>query len=286
MTIRIIALVLPAAVGSFVIGAASEPHPSARPTRCSLIPAVSFRDTTVTAVLGSALPDTIFAGPGSVVYSNYPGHWGDGRRDAFFAQLVDVARLAGADSQALEAHFAQHGDRRIALVPWDYAPDCRPVPWSRSARWVEDGNLAFYRLQLRAPAEWARGYPTFDVLAADLQPYPHGLFWRRGYRNSDSVRAGLGLTATEYFDLYAVLPTREESDGQSAAAFARLDAWLIANPSIAQRYPATLTLRLLRRPRQNPPPPPANESLEPTGRPAALPRPELRPGRPAAHFRR
>jgi hypothetical protein len=28
--------------------------------------------------------------------------------------------------------------------------------------------------------------------------------------------------------------------------------------------------------------PPANESLEQTGRPTALPRPELRPGRPAA----
>jgi hypothetical protein len=31
---------------------------------------------------------------------------------------------------------------------------------------------------------------------------------------------------------------------------------------------------------------PANGSLEPTGRPAALPRPELRPGRPAAQFKR
>ncbi len=29
-----------------------------------------------------------------------------------------------------------------------------------------------------------------------------------------------------------------------------------------------------------------NDSLEPTGRPAALPRPERRPGRPAAQFRR
>jgi hypothetical protein len=29
-----------------------------------------------------------------------------------------------------------------------------------------------------------------------------------------------------------------------------------------------------------------NGSLEPTGRPAALPRPELRPGRPAAQLKR
>ena len=33
-------------------------------------------------------------------------------------------------------------------------------------------------------------------------------------------------------------------------------------------------------------PPRPNGSLEPTGRPTALPRPELRPGRPAAQFRR
>ena len=32
--------------------------------------------------------------------------------------------------------------------------------------------------------------------------------------------------------------------------------------------------------------PSPNISLEPTGRPAALPRPELRPGRPAAQFKR
>jgi hypothetical protein len=32
--------------------------------------------------------------------------------------------------------------------------------------------------------------------------------------------------------------------------------------------------------------PQSNDSLEPTGRPTALPRPELRPGRPAAQFRR
>src|SRR5690606_18187077 len=31
---------------------------------------------------------------------------------------------------------------------------------------------------------------------------------------------------------------------------------------------------------------PHNDSVELTGRPTALPRPELRPGRPAAHFRR
>src|SRR5690606_26251872 len=31
---------------------------------------------------------------------------------------------------------------------------------------------------------------------------------------------------------------------------------------------------------------PYNDSVEQTGRPTALPRPELRPGRPAAHFRR
>jgi hypothetical protein len=133
------------------------------------------------------------------------------------------------------------------------------MPWSRSARWVEDTSPGFYRLQLRAPAEWASGYPTFDALTADLQPYPHGLLYRSGYRGTDSVRAGLGLTATEYFDLFTFLPTRDERDAQSAAAFARLDAWLAANPTIAERYPATLTLRLLRRTKQDRPTPPGND---------------------------
>jgi hypothetical protein len=46
---------------------------------CTLIP-FALPDTGTTYVLGSATPDTVFAGPGPVEPSGGPGHTGSGRR--------------------------------------------------------------------------------------------------------------------------------------------------------------------------------------------------------------
>ena len=49
-------------------------------------------------------------------------------------------------------------------------------------------------------AEWADGRPTFDALHADLTPYPHAAFYQRGFRGTEPVGNGRGLTGAQMFD--------------------------------------------------------------------------------------
>jgi hypothetical protein len=94
-------------------------------------------------------------------------------------------------------------------------------------------------LLLRPEAQWAKGIPTFDALMADLEPYPHGRFYRREERGTEALKTMPSLTAAEYFELYRALPERETFRTNPAAARRVLDAWERGNPHLAKKYPAS-----------------------------------------------
>lgn len=224
--------------------APAAPALSAELSRCSRVPFPVARNPELAVLLGSATADTILAGPGDVEPS--PGHWGRGRNRAIYGQVVEIERLAGSDSALLSGAFQTQGNRRVLIVPWDYDPSCRTAVWSRSAQWVPLGEPGTFAVRLRPPQEWAGGIPTFDAFAADLAPYPLGLFFQHGYRGTDALRTQPSLSAAEYFELYLALPEREASQQNPAAAAALMAKWENENPALAVKYPATEILRWVR----------------------------------------
>jgi hypothetical protein len=213
---------------------------------CSVVPVAVFRDSTTTFLVGTAVPDTVAVGLGATRPSEAGGHWGAGRARPVFGQVIRVDRLGGADSAALEQAFARLGAREVVVVPWDYGPDCRPVIWGRSFRWVDSGAPGFYRLRARPGSDSASGRPVLDAFRADLEPYPHGVFFQRGYRGTNAVRSGAALTPGEYFTFYSALPASTVARERPQEARAILDALERTRPDLASRYPATATLRLAR----------------------------------------
>jgi hypothetical protein len=160
--------------------------------------------------------------------------------------VIRVDRLGGADSAVFEQAFARLGAREVVVVPWDYGPDCSPVIWGRSFRWVESGAPGFYRLRARPASKSASGRPVLDAFRADLEPYPHGVFFQRGYRGTHAVRTGPALTPAEYFTFYSALPSSAVARERPQEARAILDALERAYPELAARYPATASLQLAR----------------------------------------
>jgi hypothetical protein len=216
------------------------------PRICSPVAFAMFRDSTTTFLVGTAAPDTVFVGPGATKPSGDGGHWGSGRDRAVFGQVIRVDRLAGADSAALERAFTKLGAREVIVVPWDYSADCQPVIWSRTFRWVTSPAPGFYQLRPRPDSTWGNGRPILDAFRADLEPYPHGVYFERGYRGTDAIRTGPALTPVEYFTFYSALPSSLDVRERPSVARAAVDAWERAYPEIAAKYPATASLRLLR----------------------------------------
>lgn len=213
---------------------------------CSIIPVATFRDGSISYFVATAKADTVFAGPGQVRPSIEGGHWGPASNRAIYGQIVTIHRLEGANAADAESAFAGQGSREAVVVPWDYDPACQPVPWARSARWVTNPLPGFYRARLRASVEWIDGRPTYDAFHADIEPYPHGKYFERGYRNTDSAQAPGALTASEYFDLYSALPDLAEARCDPEGALARLVEWEARHPDQARRFPATRVLRSAR----------------------------------------
>lgn len=184
-------------------------------------------------LLMEATADTAVAGPGTVEIAT--GLLELGTRPVpdtvvIHGQLVRVEGLAGADRVAGLVR-----ERGAVLVPWGYAPDCRPLVWSRSARWIEPGLRGVVEASLRPRAEWAGDVPTFDV----GDPYP----WPYPYAGEWSSRSPL-LTADQFFAFVERLPTTGRAD--DLEAFGDLLAWARAHPEIAEREPAGSLIRRLR----------------------------------------
>lgn len=211
--------------------------------RCSLVPVATGRHHSVTFLVGRAQPDTLLAGPGTVRHEEAPGHWGRPQGGPIFGQVVRVDRLGGNEAASLESAFRRLGVREVIVVPWDYDPACQPVAWGRSARWVESTEPGFFRLSVRPESLWVAGRPVLDAFAADLEPYPHALFFRRGYRGTDALRREPSLSPDEYFGLYGALPDQAEAARDPAGAVAALEAWARAHPELAAKYPAPQVLQ-------------------------------------------
>jgi hypothetical protein len=238
----------PFIVTASLVALATLGRSTTRPVVCSVVPIASYRDTRTTFFVGVGAPDTILAGHGSTRVGVGSGHWGRGASRPIFGQVVRVGdQLGGAAAPALERAFGRIGRREVVIVPWDYAPDCEPVPWSRSARWVESTQPGFFRVRPRPESRWLGGRPVLDAYWADLQPYPHGLFFQHGYRGTDALRTGPSLTPEEYFGLYAVLPEPGEGARAADSALAALAVWERAHPELAAKYPAPQILDFARR---------------------------------------
>ena len=241
-------LIIPLLATALLLSERVAPRALASPAPlCSLAPFPHGRDPNVTYLVGVALADTMLAGPGRVRPSRGGGHWGPGRERTIYGQLVRVDTLAGARAEDLQHAFAQQGARQILIVPWDYDPGCEPTFWTGSARWVEPGLTGFFTVTPRSTDHWVHGVPTFDAFAADLEPYPHGAFFRAGYRGTEALRTSASLSPREFFEMYTVLPTWEESNRRDSTAFERASQWARDNSSLAIKYPASQILEYLER---------------------------------------
>ncbi len=133
---------------------------------CSLRAPWEINDPLMIAFMGSPLSDTVLAGDGSRRPVVAMGHSGAGAPRVAYGQRVRVDRVGDRARNALP-----RDTREVVLVPWDYAADCSPVAWGRSARWLPDSLSGLFRARLRPRAQWARGIPTFDITGTHFQPY-------------------------------------------------------------------------------------------------------------------
>lgn len=157
-----------------------------------------------------------------------------------------MQRFFGDEADAITKAFDRSGSRRAILVPWDYDPSCRVAIWGQSARWVTTRQPGVFSATPRPTSEWIDGVPTFDLFFADLEPYPHGLFFQRGYRGTDRLRTEPSLGAVEYFDLYRGMPSREMIQKDPVGALRQWERWKAANPQGSRKYPAYEVLDRIR----------------------------------------
>ena len=164
------------------------------------------------------------------------------------AFLVATASGATAGGQRAELQLAGGSAaslRRgpVILVPWEYGPDCRPIPWNPDRTWQLPRTEAFYNGQLRPRDQWLGGVPTLDVHMAWREP-----LWQR--EDARWTRPGARealLTPAEFFTVYESLPTEDTLTRDRGAILAQLSAWAAKHPSLAQREPARTILANIRR---------------------------------------
>jgi hypothetical protein len=185
--------------------------------------------------IGIASGDTVFAGPGDVKYDVAPGHFGPPVDRRIYGQRVAVERVGGPAADQLR------GFSHVVLVPWDYAADCTPTPWARSARWVDADTRGFFIARLRDKAHWSEGVPTFDVFTPEMYPYPQ----RVGRMLRGQAMASI-MDLDQVFALADLLPGETELRDSAEIAAAPLFAWARSNPGLAQRYPASEVIRMVR----------------------------------------
>jgi len=239
---RVFLAVLLVGSGSVIRGAAAGDSMRV----CSFVPVAIGRDTTATYFIGRAGTDTILTGPGTVSFEMRFGHWGRPSSRSIYGRVVRVEQLGGNGRRALEAVFARRGIRDVVVVPWDYDPACQPVPWVGVAHWVETTQPGFYRVRLRAESLWVDGRPVLDAFRADMEPYPHGVFFQRGYRGTDALRNGPALTPREYFELYAALPDWGLMTRDPTNAAILMHAWERSHLALGRSYPAAEVLKQTR----------------------------------------
>jgi hypothetical protein len=179
--------------------------------------------------VGTAGTDTLPAGPGTVRLRAGPGS-----AARFFGQTVKVDRLPPSTPAALVEAVRRAGGR-VVLVPWAYTPDCRPVRWEGSARWLPAGRRGLYFARPRARAHWAGDVPTLDVFTPEAAPYPY-LFGRR-LPQVDQETGMRALSPEELLGFYDALPSGHAAT-LPGGQLAPLRAWMRRHPDLAARDPA------------------------------------------------
>lgn len=214
---------------------------------CSRIPDPLPPYTGSVHFIGVATADTVRAGAGAIRFRTSGGHFGPGTARTIHGQRVRVTRLGRTASDEVRRAVEAHGE--VVLVPWDYGPDCYPVPWTRSARWMDAGTSGAFVARLRDRAHWVDGRPTLDVHAPQFVPYPTapGLMRQVAPQLLQRAADGAHLSADELVDLYDVLTPLAVALPQGIGAadtvslVRALDAllgWEREHAALAARYPA------------------------------------------------
>lgn len=187
--------------------------------------------------VGTATTDTLFAGPGAVSYRTGQGHFGVGAERRIHGQVVRAESASAALSPAVRGALA---GAVAVLVPWDYGPDCHPVPWPRSARWTPPGTRGLFWGVLRDSAHWVGGRPTIDVHVPEHVPYVGGIVPRTDLAYAAGVREPMDtlLTPEQLLELYTLLPEGAPERDTVASALDPLRAWAREHPELARRNPA------------------------------------------------
>ena len=170
-------------------------------------------------ILGTATADTMLAGSGGVRASRMFGGLIAVPSRPIYGQVISVDSSYGPGATSAT---------RVVIVPWDYAADCRPMPYSGSAAWRPSGTKGLYTAELRDRSDWVRGVPTYDVHMPRLEPYvrPGG------------VGSRMPLSPEELFVVAKQLPTSYDD----ATGLLRFLQWARENPTIATRDPLPMTV--------------------------------------------
>ncbi|MEJ2539508.1 MAG: hypothetical protein P8188_05995 [Gemmatimonadota bacterium] len=220
-----------------LLSLSASAHPPAPPDFCSKIPFASGVRPEAGVFVGAPRTDSVWAGPGSVEYVSGPGHSGSGRGRRIYGQVFEVQRYMDP-TPGLREH------ERVAVVPWDYGPGCRPVPWSRSAVWVTEMERGLLRGTLREESEWVGGMPTYDVWTPEFGWYT-GRPFREFGRTPEEVDDALSVD--ELFELYALLPTWPEIQARGWDAASPAVAWMKDRTPDGTAYPvASIAQGLIR----------------------------------------
>jgi hypothetical protein len=176
-------------------------------------------------LLATAGADTVRAGPGPIRYT----HGDTANLESIHGQRFRLDRIGGDVPPELSGAAGSEA----VLVPYGW--ECRETwRWS-GARWAAPGVQVLVDAQLRPRELWVDGRPTFDVeVLHDLYPESYA-------RHADTVTRL--LEPADVFEMTATLPTWQEVEADTAAAYRAFLRWATANPALASRFPATEAMR-------------------------------------------
>lgn len=243
---------LAAAIALGLRGSAPDPPhpPDSAPggAVCGGVRWPSGRSATDPHFLGVSTADTVETGP-PADSSRPQWTWVEPGRPVR-GQVVEVVRVGGAGSEALERVFAERGSRRVVVVPWSTGNNCAPASWGDSAAFMDVGALAMFVADLRPRAEWADGMPTFDIWNTLVHPYPRTARLRRHI----AAHPVKWMSAKDYFEFYSLLPPRVGRDPLGVPP--ELARWQASHKAFASGYPASGHLYGLTQPVWDPVSPP------------------------------